>query len=59
VTQESSYLWHVKRAADFDLLADRHHRRGFFLDAQQARAKAERHRNEAAIIDLEKRANAA
>jgi len=55
-TGRDSYLFHVGKAANWDLIAASHERKGFWRQAEVARDNARKHREKAALIDLERRA---
>lgn len=54
-TGRNSYLWHLRKAANWDHIATAHERASFTKRADTARAEAQRHRDKAAILDLEER----
>ena len=54
-TGRDTYLYHLRKAANWDHIAASHERKRFYRRADQARAEAQKHRDKAAILDLEKR----
>lgn len=50
-----SYLWHLEQAAIEQQLANRAVKRGYFAAAEKHEDRAQQHRDQAAILDLEKR----
>lgn len=54
-TGRDAYLWHLRKAANWDYIAAAHERKRFWWRAEEARAQAQKHRDKAAILDLEKR----
>lgn len=51
-----SYLFHVRKAANWDFIAASHARKGFHRRADEARAEAQKHRDKANLISLRERA---
>lgn len=58
-TGPGSYLFHLRKAANWDHIAAAHERKGFHRRADEARAEAQKHRDKAALIELEQRIEAA
>jgi hypothetical protein len=57
-TGKGGYLWHLNRAAILDQQAARHRKRGMFHDAYRCEVQAEKHRRDAALLELEQKATA-
>ena len=59
MTGHDSYLFHLRKAANWDLIAEGHQRKGFHKRAEDCRAEAQKHRDKAALIQLEQQIEAA
>ena len=46
-TGRDSYLWHLRKAANWDLIAKGHQEKGFHRRAEQCRDEAQKHRDKA------------